>query len=256
MPVKPEGPPSWARKPGVWKYGGTLDKQTTATELEQTYAYQHYIEIQTGRGSAYTTDYGTQVWAENIAMARAFSGLSRATERMAANALPASAHEALDGWVDRLGVTITDLDNWDAIRLACASRFKLARGPTRANEDAAIAELLGPAFVAVWRQEGATLAAPPTLTYWPTANPGPDSYALTIDQNGNKRAWLSEREHLVVEVQQPPGMSDTDFLRLVNVQLFELLDSMLPSTATFDWSMSVGTGFLLDIDQLDFDGMD
>lgn len=249
--VRPEGPPAIARRPSISNYGGATDKVPAASELVETYAYQHFVELATGRGSLYTQELATQVGAENVAIARCFAALSRAAERLEANALPLTAHEALGGWIARLNVTAEPGDDTNAIRDACAARYRLALGPTRQNEDESIATLLGPALVQVWRQEGTDLATPPPITYWPTINPGPASHDLT-----GAGAWLSEREHLVVEVEQPPIMELTDFLRLLNVRLFDHLDSMLPSTATFDWCLGpLSAGFLLDISALDFTGI-
>ncbi len=64
---------------------------------------------------------------------------------------------------------------------------------------------------------------------------------------------MSERSHYWVEVQQPSAMSDVDFRRLINVDLFELLDLRLPSHMTF--GVATSSGFLLDISQLDFTGL-
>jgi len=117
------------------------------------------------------------------------------------------------------------------------------------NEDEAVATLLGAHYVKSWRQTGVDLDTPPLLTYWPGVNPGPASY----DIGGG--AWLSERAHLVIEVQTVQGESLGDFLELMNTQLFALLDSLLPAWATFNWATNMGTCFLLDISQLDFDGL-
>jgi len=59
----------------------------------------------------------------------------------------------------------------------------------------------------------------------------------------------------VIEVVRPAGLTDADYLYLVNVQLFRLLDDMLPSTATFNWAEDVTTGFLLDVSHLDYTGI-
>lgn len=238
-----------AREGGVWKYGGTRDKRPCKTELERTYVYEHLLEIEASRGSGMPGGAGTLVHAENLALARLFGGLSRAAERLSANAVPVTAHEALASWVERLGVTVNPEDSWDDVRIACAAQYKLSLGPTEANEDAAIADLLGPALVNVHRITGVDLDNPPPQTFWPVANPGPASY----DMGGG--TWLSERAHLVVEVQQPTNMTLTAFLRLMNVRLFKLLDGMLPSFATFDWVLTpLADGFLLDISDMDFDG--
>jgi hypothetical protein len=51
-------------------------------------------------------------------------------------------------------------------------------------------------------------------------------------------------------------MNLAQFLELVNVHLYQLLDRMLPAWATFDWAMDLSDdGFSLDLDDLDFKGM-
>ena len=115
--------------------------------------------------------------------------------------------------------------------------------------DEACANLLSEAFVRTWRRYGVSLSAPPTQTYWPGVNPGPSSYSL------GGGAWMSERCHLVVEVVPPASIADADFLHLVNVELFRMLDELLPAWATFDWATGITSGFLLDISQLDYGGL-
>ena len=233
----------------VGRYGGSLDKRDSSLEGDVPHAWGFYQQIESGLGDGFTRKRTGLVHARKLAAARAFAGVHRLAERLGNNQLPATSDERLESWEELQDVDSQAGASRHERRLRCAAKYKLALGPTQANEDAAIAELLGNAFVRTWRQEGSDLATPPTLTYWKGGTAGPASYDL-----GNG-AWISERENLVVEVQVPPGMSETDFLYLVNVQLFRLLDSMLPSTATFNWATNVSTGFLLDISQLDWDGL-
>ena len=133
------------------------------------------------------------------------------------------------------------------VRTQCVAQYQAAVGPTLANVTAAVTALLGSAFVAVHTTVGSDLETPPTITYWPGVNPGASSYSL------GGGTWLSERAHLWVEVIRPSGMEFADFNKLMNVQLFELLDRMLPAWATFNWATSAG--FVVDVSQLDFDGV-
>ena len=110
--------------------------------------------------------------------------------------------------------------------------------------------LLGDHFVQTFRQTGTDLDNPPAQTYWPVINPAPAFNNL--DLGGGP--WLSERAHLVVDVQRLPGESLLDFLNLMNVHLFLLLDRMTPMWSTFNWAINVDDGFLLDISDMDFDG--
>jgi len=56
----------------------------------------------------------------------------------------------------------------------------------------------------------------------------------------------------VVEVAQPKDAELGDFLTRVNVDMFQLLDRLLPAHWTFNWAVGVDNGFTLDFDQLDF----
>ncbi len=155
-----------------------------------------------------------------------------------------------------LAVPYRDSDQKWQIRQRCAAKIKGATGPTQANVDIACAELLGNTFVSTIHQIGVDLDHPPTLTYWPGVNPG----AAAMDLGGG--TWTSERAHIVVLVVKPPPTQLSEFLYQTNVALFQQLDRMLPSKATFNWTTS-GLPFLLDgfahadgsISQLDFDSI-
>jgi hypothetical protein len=244
----PIGLSAWAGVRTIGQYGGDFNKTDCVTE-STPYAHTWYRELQNMRGSAYNKKSAGLVHAENLAIARSEAARTRAAERLTTNAIPGTADEKLGYWVKVLGVVAGPNDDDYVVRTRCAAHYKAGVGPTIANEDAAIAELLGPAFVRCWRQEGTDLATPPTITYWPGVAPGPAGYSL------GGGCWLSERSNLVVEVTRPPSMSMADFLRLMNVDLYRLLDTMLPAWATFNWAMGITSGFALDVSELDYVGM-
>jgi hypothetical protein len=248
--VELEGKPAWSRERAIGHYGGAVDKQNSDTEGLFPYAWSWYQMLQSCRGSAYRKDRDGLVHSENLAIARSEAARTRAAEKLVANSQPLTSDEKLDRWVETLNVKHYTSDTLHDLRLRCASKYKAGIGPTIVNVDEAVETLLGDAFVRTWRQEGTDLANPPTQTYWPGVNPGPAAY----DLGGG--TWLSERCHLVVEVQQPDSMTLAEFLELTDVHLFQLLDRFLPSWATFNWSMDLSDdGFTLDIDDLDFKGM-
>ncbi len=233
----------------IGDYDGATDKMASIREGLRPYAFLWYKELQAARGSAYTTKRSTLVHAENLAMARMCGWLNRQAEKLPANSLPATADEKLEYWVKVLGIRTSASDERWRIRQRCAAKYQASVGPTATAIDNALATLLGDSFVQTHRQVGTTLASPPAITYWPGVNPGPSSHDL------GDGAWLSERAHLVVEVQQS-SLDLSQFLRLVNVDMFELLDRMLPAWVTFDWALApLADGFLLDISQLDFHGL-
>lgn len=240
----------------IGDYGGDPDKHDSETEGQTPYAWTWYRELQAMRGSAYSKERGTLVHCENLAIARSEAARTRTAEKLRKNAQPRTADEKLGSWADRLGVTHRPGEQRWQIRRRCTARFRAAFAPTNTNIDGAAAELLGDAYVQTWRQVGANLATPPALTYWPGVNPGPAGYAITQDEDGDPAPWLSERCHFTIEVQRPEFLGWTDFLYLVDVQLFDLLDRVAPAWATFDWALGpLSAGFILDESQLDYTGL-
>jgi hypothetical protein len=238
----------------IGDYGGATDKRDSVTEGSRPYAWTWYRELQAGRGSAYTTKSGTLVHAENLALARSHAAVTRAAEKLVANATPATADERLDYWREVMNLHVKPGEAKWQTRQNAAGRYRLASGPTRTNIDAACSALLGQAFVQTWHQTTANLEPAPPITFWKGGTLGPIGY--DISGAGTTGVWLSERAHLTVEVQMPPGMSVDEFLYLCNVQLYDMLDRMMPAWATFDWALGpLSAGFLLDISSLDFNGI-
>lgn len=243
----PTGSPAWTRAAAIGDYGGATDKRDSETEGDLPYAFQIYMELRAQRGSAFSQNTTDLVHAENLALSRTLGCIGfRGPERMRANAVPARSDERLDYWAKVLAVPVRAGDERWQIRQRCAASFKASSGPTLATVTAAVSSLLGDAFVAIRIATGATLSAPPPVTYWPVIAPGPASYSL------GGGAWLSERCHLFVETTKPAGMSQAAYHDLLNVQLFQLLDRMLPAWATFDYG---ALGFTLDVSQLDITGI-
>lgn len=244
----PSGFPAWSREGAIGDYGGSTDKAASRTEGSIPYAFSVYQSLQGQRGSAYTQATGTLVHCENLALARTLSCVwYRVPEKLRANATPAGSDERLEYWADVLGVPFGPRDQRWQIRQRCAAHYEATKGPTIANVTDAVDSLLADAFVSVDTTIGTDLANPPAITNWPGINPGPSSYSL------GGGAWLSSRCHMSIHVTQPAGMSDNAFLDLVNVQLFQLGDRILPAWVTFTWSEN--DGFFLDISRLDYDGL-
>jgi len=254
--TKLEGQPTWSRSRVLGHYGAAPDKMNSQTEARVPYAWVFYRELRAARGSAYRTVYDGEktglVHSENLALSRSEAARWRSADKIANNSLPVTSDERLFSWQQILGVEVSPTDTRHDIRLRCAAKYRANTGCSIRAVDEAVAQLLGDLFVRCWRYDGTDLDTPPSPTF-PTYSPyttGPVAYSL------GGTAWLSARCHLLVEVQRPPTMSLQTFLERTNVQLFELLDALLPAWATFDWSTNVtGSGFLLDISSLDFDGM-
>lgn len=246
----PAGKPAWSRTAAIGDYGGAPDKRASETEGTTPYAWLVYCELRNMRGSAYSKRLGgTLVHSENLALARVLAHQNfRRPEMFACNAQqPATADEGLPYWVKVLGIPTVPTDQKWQIRHRCAVHFKASAELNLPTIRAALQDLLGDVYVDATFIEGSDLANPPTQTFWPDINPGDPATSL------GGGAWSSERSHLWVEIQQPPGMSIGDYSQLVNVQATQLLDRLLPAYCTF--TLSEGGGFDLDEDLLDYTGL-
>lgn len=238
-----------ARSPA--EYGAASDKRASRAEGAIPYAWHWYEHFRAGMGTAYTAeDRATIQHAENLAHARAEAAMSRAAERLSHGGAPHTSDETLARWAEILDVQWLESEPNETVRARCAGKYRLASGNDYVSVDQACANILGAAYVRIWVVEGTDLATPPVPTMWPGVNPGPASYSL------GGGAWLSARAHLVVETVRPPGLSESDFLRLVNGDLFAMLQATLPAWVTFNWCVGpLSSGFLLDLSDLDFTGL-
>ncbi len=243
------GKPCWSREAAIGDYGGHLDKQASATEGTTPYAWFVYRERRAMLGSAYSQrTSGTLVHAQNLATARQFAWVwFRKPEQFRNDCLPGTADQGLEYWAKVLHIsTKSGEDRWRVRQLA-ETHYKAVAQFNISVIRESLQSLLGDAYVDATFAEGASLDDPPTLTFWPSINPGDPTYSL------GGGMWASERSHLWVEVQRPAGMSDGDYVQLTRVQGFQLLDRMLGAHCTF--TISEGGGFFLDVSQLDFTGL-
>lgn len=239
----------WGNPRNIGDYAGDIAKRDCKTEESIPYAAQWYHAIRSARGSAYTKRPLTFVDFENIAIARMMAtAFSRNAEKLEANAIPGRADEKLDYWVEVLGVAVKPDDPAWVRRQRCRTHYEAALGPTPDAVSAALRNLLGDAFVQLHVYEGVDLDTPPTPTNWPGGIHGDTGYTI------GGPTWLSRRSMLRVEVLQPPGMLLSDFLQLMDVQMFELLDRMLPAWVEWRWSEG-SDGFLVNVDRIGIDAI-
>ena len=239
----------WGDNRNIGDYGGDLEKRNNATEAVIPYAAQWWREMHAARGSAYTTKPFTLVDFENLGIARMMSAcFSRNAEKLAANAVPAHADERLGYWVNVLGVPHSINDPQWVLRERCAAHYEAAVAPTVSQVESALRRLLGATFVAVHAFEGTDLDNPPDPTYWPDGQHGPTSYSI------GGPTWMTRRCHLRIEVEQQSGTSIAEFLQLMNVQMFQLLDRMLPAWVTWNWSQG-SDGFRVGVDRIGIDAV-
>lgn len=235
----------------IGDYDGDTEKTNCETE-RVPHAWTWYQDYTAMLGDGLSREQTGLVHAKKLALARFEAGKTRAVECALANNNPATADEILGQWVEVFRIPVSeDMTKWE-LRRRCAARLRGFGSAGFTAVDAAIRELLGEQLVQVFRTRGAALSAPPAITYW-SENPGPPTLSL------GGGAWMSSRAHLVVQVRQP-GYSEARFLRLMNVDLFDLLDRRLPAWMTFNWTAwtddGAGTpGFRLDISRLDFEGL-
>ncbi len=233
----------------IGDYGGAKEKTDNTTENVIPYCAQVYHAIRSSRGSSYTDKAYTLVDAENLAMARLLSAVFyRTPEKYSASATPARADENIDYWADVLNVPSNGNDKDWEIRERCAVHFKAAMGPNLSNVTDAVKSLLGDAFVDIHTYYEDDFDNPPTPTFWNAGDDDGGAYSI------GGHTWLSRRAHIRIEAVEPPGMTRSEFLNLMNVQLFQLLDPMLPSWCTYNWSVG-SDGFRIGVDQIGIDSI-
>lgn len=222
--------PIWSRARAIGDYDGSTDKRDSETEGTTPYAASVYTMIQGMRGSAFTQQTGTLVHVENLAMARFWATLSyRYPEKIRANATPQGSDEKLDYWVKVCGIPVKETDQRWQIRERAAAHYRASNGNSFPEVERACSDLLGSAFVGLNVFTGTALENPPDITYWPGVNPAGGGDALFSLGHG---AWLSSRAHVQVIITEEAA-NDPEKRDLVNVQLFQLLDRMLPAKCTF-----------------------
>lgn len=235
----------------IGDYDGAFDKEDSSTEGPEPYAYQWYRSIEAMLGDGFTTARRGLVHAKKLALARTQAALQRTAERALANSIPATADECLESWAQALAVPLRDgAERW-RVRQQCDAKFQTNRGPTGSDIDTALQGILGDLYIESIRQNANPLSTPPPQTFWPDGTPGPPVMNL------GGYAWFSERSHLTVHVAYPQAGDESEFFRLVNIDLFQYLDRRLPATANFNWAAwrTEPIGFYLDVSRLDLTGL-
>lgn len=208
-----------------------------------------YSELQGALGSAYfqqdTLAPIVQVFV--LAITRQLAAIDGCITRLENQNTPLHASDSLRQWAERLDVSIAPDDKPHEVRAKCLAKYRAANGPTISVVENSLETILGNAFVQL------TTADPDGyFTYWPVINPGnPDNnLGETADDNVGDGTWQSINAcHLVIQVQQPSSLNDDDFLYLLNVDMYNLLDILLPAWVTWDWCINdPEDGFILGSD--------
>ncbi len=223
---------TWGEPAQIGDYDGDLNKENDVTEHPVPYAAAWYRDLQAQRGSAFTTKPTSLVHAENMAIARMQASIgSRLPDKLRNQATPVRADDSLEYWSLVLAVPRRPGEPRWSLRQRCVIHYRAAQAPTYQNVRTAISDLIGDAFLDLELQHSEGFETPSTNTYWPVINPGPSGY----DIGGG--AWLSDRAQVIIRAQQPGGMSNGEFSQLMNVQLFQLVDRMLPAWVTAQWRL-------------------
>lgn len=206
-----------------------------------------YSELQGALGSAYFQADGTlapiiQVFV--LAITRQLAAVDGTITKLENQATPMLAFDSLRQWAKILGVSVADDDKPHEIRAKCLAKYRAANGPTITVVENAIETILASAYVQL-----TTVDPDGYYTFWPVINPGnPDNnLGKTADSGVGDGTWSSVNNcHLVIQVQQPSSLNDDDFLYLLNVDLFNLLDVLLPAWVSWDWTIgNPSSGFIL-----------
>lgn len=208
-----------------------------------------YSELQGALGSAYFQEDGKlapyiQVFV--LALTRQLTAVDGTITRLVNQTTPMLASDSLKQWADRLGVVITESDKPHEVRAKCLAKYRAANGPTIGVVTTALETILGNAFIEVFENTDPD----GYFTFWPVINPGnPDNnLGPTADSGVGDGTWQSINAcHLLIHVQQPIGLNEDDFLYLLNVDMYNLLDVILPSWCTWDWTIDLD-GFILGTD--------
>ncbi len=246
----PAGKPPWTRQARIGDYGGALDKRDCRTETIP-YAWGVYREMRAMRGSMYSKSTTSLVHVENLAIARMFCGILRASEKLETNSLPTTAVDNLLDWSKIQGVaTYSGEESWQ-LRLRNAARYRIVGIPSRSVVEDNVRALLGSAFSSIVWSDGGLLSTPPVQTYWPGGEAGPPQ----LDLGGGP--WMSRRAHVLVYVARNFALNSQEFDNLVQFQLRDLLKYTLPAHATFDWAAAAtdASGFYIDVSLLGFDAL-
>jgi hypothetical protein len=200
-------------------------------------------------GNAFSQDLTSNVGIQHIAVARQLAAVTYTQEKLVNNSTPVAAYDSLLDWAKRLGISVTPTSTEDDIRNACVAQYQATNGNNPIAVEQSVSTLLGSVYVQVIRFYGSDpglMSHEAIGTYW-DAGSLPSTYPHIFDFGGD--TFVSPSSYLLIQVTQPSGMTDNDFLYLLNVRLYQLLSNLLPAWTTFAWCTSIG--FILDSSHLD-----
>lgn len=221
----------WGGERKLSDYGASTRKRNDRNEYPTPYAGAVMRDIVAQRGSAYASQQGTLVYAENLAMSRFWGAIAyRFPERLAANLTPSGAGDGLEYWAQYTGVRPRPGDSDDSVRNRVLVHYGSGgKAATYDNLVSGIGGIIGDAFVGLTINHDGNLDTWSANTYWPVKNPGPEEY----DLGGG--AWTSDRAHIVINAQRPPGMTPGEYEQIMNVDLFNYVDRAISIWSSVQW---------------------
>jgi hypothetical protein len=174
--------------------------------------------LNAARGTAYDVTHDSNVYAENMAHARALGALWSTNQRLANQVDPARTTSMLARWERIFCLAPLGSDRRPARRRVLASRWRrVGVSPTTQSIVDELSAAIGPILVAYYHE---TIAS--ALTYWPGGTPSVVA------------PWFSDIARAVVQVQAPPGMTDGEFYAGTQA-IAPILDARLPAWMTWVW---------------------
>jgi len=223
-------------------YGGDVAKRDSITEGADTFAHQWYRMLLSAEGSAYSTSDSSIRSYELKAHARALGTAQRLSEMLAASSNPGTSDALLYRWVKWLKVQTANIPTW-RVRYLCELRCGDTEAPDDDYISAGVSEILGPVFNSILTNLG-TLDSPPTGTHSVDTTPGD-----TLFDVAGTGTWRSPRANITILVNQG-SLSDEDLVSLMSGEVAIWLDNNLPSSKTWDWSVSTLGAFTLGTSKL------
>lgn len=216
--------------PGFERYGGGKPALEVLTN-----------SIGAQRGTAYDNTQPSNVYIENLAIARTLMECWSNNQRMANQFDPFRMTDFIPRWEKILGLYPNEGDTGNQRRARIVKAFARVTqiGIYQTVYDQLLATLGSNVFVQI-----VTTSSAQAVVYTPAG------WTVGLHDPSGLVNFYSTIAHILVEVVQPAGMLDGDFYQLVG-KVNPLLDNLLPAWVTFDWYRKVhagGTGFYLDGD--------
>ncbi len=190
-----------------------------------------------GKGTAFSVDEDSYVWAESLADAKAIEYLWSTAQRFANQWNAEKMTDFLPRWERIYGIRPLRSDTLVERRAKVKAKMEmLGMPPTYQVVDDLLKIVLGDVYDGLVHTS--SLVAETRLPGGATISGGP-----TIPSG----SWYSTISYLAIKTIQPTYMDDSTFYKIV-AQIYQFLDDLLPAWVTFSWFKDgvFGTGFYLD----------